>query len=96
MSRPNLIQVLSTDDYKVHLYYENGEIRLYDCGWMLSEPGAFEQLRDIGVFKERCTIMNRTLAWDMAGNRDTYSCIDICPDTVYQDSVRVKEDILSA
>jgi hypothetical protein len=96
MSRPKLIQVLPRDDYKVYLYYENGEIRVYDCAWILAETGTFEKIKDIVVFKECCTIMNRTLAWDILGNRDLYNCIDICPDTIYEDSVRVSGDVLSA
>lgn len=30
-----------------------------------------------------CTIQNDTLAWDIAGNRNTSKCIDIDPDTLY-------------
>ena len=31
MDRPALFQVIPTDNYKVYLYYDNGEIKLYDC-----------------------------------------------------------------
>jgi len=88
MNRPKLYQVCPTDDYKVRLYYDNGEIRLYDCGWMLSESGVYEELHDIYVFKDLCTIMNGTLAFDVSRVRDPYHCVDICPDTVYEDSVK--------
>jgi len=95
MNRPKLFQVLPTDDYKVRLYYDNGEIKLYDCAWILREKGAFEKIHDIANFKALCTIMNGTLAFDVSLVRDPCSCIDICPDTVYEDSVRCG-DILSA
>jgi hypothetical protein len=40
--------------------------------------------------------MNNTLAWDVSGNWDPTECIDICPDTVYEDSVKCVTDPLSA
>jgi len=40
--------------------------------------------------------MNGTLAFDISHMRDPYSCIDICPDTIYEDSIKCAKDILSA
>ena len=96
MIRPMLFQVLPTDDYEVHLYYDNGEIKKYDCSWVLSETGVFKEIHDITIFKNLCTIMNNTLAFDISQTRDPYHCIDICPDTVYNESVKCDKDILSA
>ena len=96
MLRPKLFQTLPADDYKVYLYYDNGEIKLYDCAWILKEIGVFTQIHDIAVFKELCTIMNGTLAFDISRARDPYRCIDICPDTIYTDSIKCGTDILSA
>lgn len=96
MGRPKLFQVLPADDYKVYLYYDNGEIKLYDCAWILNESGVFEKIHDISAFKELCTIMNNTLAFDVSLVRDPCNCIDICPDTIYADSVKCDKDILSA
>jgi len=39
--------------------------------------------------------MNNTLAFDISEKRDPCNCIDICPDTVYEDSIPC-EDILTA
>ena len=96
MLRPKLFQVFPTDDYKVYLYYDSGEIKLYDCNWILNETGVFTKIHDITVFKDTCTVMNGTLAFDISRIRDPYSCIDICPDTTYSDSITCKTDILSA
>ena len=96
MLRPKLFQVFPTNEYKVYLYYDSGEIKLYDCAWILEESGVFEKIHDISVFKEICTIMNGTLAFDISLVRDPYLCIDICPDTIYEDSVKCSADILSA
>ena len=95
MSRPKLYQVYPTDDYKVYLYYDNGEIKSYDCAWMLTETGIYEELHEINVFKDLCTIMNGTLAFDISHSRDPYHCIDICPDTIYEESVKCDKDILT-
>lgn len=40
--------------------------------------------------------MNGTLAFDVSLIRDPYNCIDICPDTIYEYSVKCGKDILSA
>lgn len=96
MDRPKLFQVLPTDDFKVYLYYDNGEIKLYNCIWILNETGIFSKIHDIAAFKELCTIMNNTLAFDISLVRDPYNCIDICPDTVYSDSIKCDRDVLSA
>ena len=96
MRRPRLFQVFPTDDFYVYLYYDNGEIKRYDCTWVLEESGVFTKIHDISVFKETCTIMNGTLAFDISLIRDPYTCIDICPDTVYGDSVKYGADVLSA
>jgi len=40
--------------------------------------------------------MNGTLAWDISGCRVPYNCIDICPDTVYDESEEIKNENLEA
>lgn len=44
----------------------------------------FAPLKEIEAFKEACTVMNGTLAWDLSGNRDETNCIDIDPFTLYE------------
>ena len=44
----------------------------------------FAPLRDIDKFKNACTVMNGTLAWDISGKWDESDCIDIDPFTVYE------------
>ena len=92
MQRPQLYQVYPQEDYTVVLFYDNGEIRLYDCGWIKTETGVFEQIKEMPSFRELCTVMNGTLAWDISGKRDPYNCIDICPDTVYQESRKINRE----
>ena len=92
MQRPKLYQVYPREDYTVVLFYDNGEIRLYGCGWIKTKTGVFEQIKEMPIFRELCTVMNGTLAWDISGERDPYNCIDICPDTVYQKSRRINRE----
>lgn len=41
-------------------------------------------MKDISIFMNTCTVLNDTLAWDIQGNRDSTSCLDIDPDTLYE------------
>ncbi len=92
MDRPKLFQVIPTDSYSVYLFYDTGEIKLYDCSWILDRNGVFEKIHELSLFKSLCTIMNGTLAWDISGNRDTSYCIDLCPDTIYSESIKASLD----
>ncbi len=87
---PQIVQVVPTEDYKVYVYFEDGKIVLYDVNNLL-DKGVFKRLRDLDFFMNRCMILNDTLAWDVAGNRDESECIDIAPDTLY--SLQCVEDI---
>ena len=65
------------------VYFHDGKIVCYDMAEKVKR-GLFPQLKDIHTFMETCTILNDTLAWDIAGNRDVSNCIDIDPDVLYQ------------
>ena len=41
-------------------------------------------MRDIENFKNACTVMNGTLAWDISGKWDEADCVDIDPFTLYE------------
>ncbi len=95
MLRPTLFQVVPKDDYKVYLYYDNGEIKLYDCSFILENKKIYKKILNIYDFKRLCTILNKTLAFDISEEFDPCNCIDFCPDIIYNDSTKVLEDILS-
>lgn len=94
MIKPAIYMVYPMDDYTVYIYYDNGQILVYDCRWILDEGGVFLKIHKLDDFKELCTVMNGTLAWDISGCRDPYNCIDICPDTLLKDGVKAKIDPL--
>lgn len=79
-----VVQVIPTRDYTVYVYFEDGRIVCYDMSSMLLDGTVFQPLKDIEVFMNTCTVLNDTLAFDIAGNRDEWSCVDIDPETLYE------------
>lgn len=61
---PKVVQVIPMENYSVYVYFEDGKIVCYDMSQMI-EKEVFRPLKDITVFKETCTVMNDTLAWDI-------------------------------
>jgi hypothetical protein len=90
ITRPDIVQVLPTKNYTVYVFFDNGEIKEFSLKEDIEKGGIFEVLKDINFFMERCTVMNHTLAWDVTGTRDNTKCIDICPDTIYEEGITVK------
>lgn len=78
-----VVQVVPMRNYSVYVYFENGKIVCYDMLPMI-EKEVFRPLKDISIFMDTCTVLNDTLAWDIQGNRDSTSCLDIDPDTLYE------------
>ena len=88
---PKIVQVAPTKEYTVYVYFEDGKIVCYDVKPLLGKE-VFAALKEIDFFMDACTIMNDTLAWDISGDRDNSTCIDIDPDSLYQLEM-VKEGI---
>ena len=87
---PKIVQVVPTEEHTVYVYFEDGKIVCYDVTPLLDKE-AFAVLREVEYFIKTCTIMNGTLAWDVAGNRDNTACIDIDSETLYElDAVKEK------
>lgn len=80
---PTVVQVVPLDNYHVQVYFDDGKIVEYDASETLKGE-IFRPMQDIHVFKDACTVLNDTLAWDIQGNRDTTQCIDIDPFTLYE------------
>ncbi|MGI9558778.1 MAG: DUF2442 domain-containing protein [Thermodesulfobacteriota bacterium] len=75
---PRVKEVTTTEDYKLQLIFDNGEQGLYDCSDLLGF-GVFAELQDKQYFK-KAVVLDGTVVWP--NNQD------ICPDTLYLDSVR--------
>lgn len=92
---PEVLQVVPGDNYTVYAYFNDGTVRHYDASELVMRSGILAQLRDRKVFVDRLTVMNGTVAWDIAGNRDETKCIDIDPFAVYASPV-VKDPLEEA
>ncbi len=80
---PKVVQVIPMKDYSVYVYFDDGKIVCYDMSHMLGKE-VFAVLKDIDIFMGACTVMNDTLAWDIQGDRNHATCLDIDPDTLYE------------
>lgn len=87
---PEVIQVRPTDDFKVFVYFDDGSIKLYDANQLINR-GIFTKIKDINIFKETCTVLNGTLAWDLDGNYNENTCLDIDPFEIYENSPDIDE-----
>lgn len=79
---PIVVQVVPLDDYKVNVYFDDGKIAKYDMQDQLT--GVFAELKDIGLFKRSCTVMNDTLSFDLSGEMDEANGLDIDVFTLYE------------
>ena len=79
---PKVLQAIAGEDFTVYAYMQDGTVRLYDAKPLISKGGVFEPLRAEAFFKERLTVLNNTVAWDLSGKLDPSDCIDIDPFTV--------------
>lgn len=79
---PEIVQVVPHSDYTVTVYFHDGKIVRYDMAPNLDKE-VFAVLKDQQVFMNACTILNDTLAWDLSGDRNPETCIDIAPDMLY-------------
>jgi hypothetical protein len=81
---PQVLQVVPTNNFEVYAYLNDGSVRMYDVKPLLKKNTVFESLMDIQTFKNKLTVINDTIAWDMGGKRDPYKCIDIDPFSIYE------------
>lgn len=91
MLRPELYQVYPYANYTVDLFYDNGEIKNYDCGALVREPAVARHIKSPLDFMRMSAILNHTFALDYTGCLDPTQCIDICPDVLYRESISCEE-----
>ncbi len=76
---PDVINVKPDQDYTLHLWFANGEEGVLDMKPYL-DKGIFRDLRDEKMFQTVRPFVG-TIQWANEA--------DLCPDTVYLDSVKV-------
>lgn len=92
MHFPSVIQVKPTRSYKVYVYFSDGKIKLFDMKPFIGK-GVFKKISKPDDFLNKCTVINHTLAWDIAGGYNEYECIDIAPDTIYIEGIDVADPL---
>lgn len=79
---PQVVQSVAGENFTVYAYMTDGTVRLYDAKPLIKRGGLFEKIADEAFFREKLTVMNDTIAWDITGNMDAEGCIDIDPFTI--------------
>lgn len=75
---PRVSEVTVLERKWLNLHFDNGERGTYDCSGLL-EFGVFQKLQDEAYFRQ-ARVLHGTVVWPHEQ--------DICPDTLYVDSVK--------
>ncbi len=73
--------------------FSDGSIHHVDVQPLIERGRIFATLADDALFSSRLTVLNDTVAWDIAGNRDETRCIDLDPWQLYQNSPAVPDPL---
>ena len=76
---PRVQAVVSKDDYKLEITFTNGEVGIFDCTHLLTF-GVFRKFENVPYFRQ-VRVLHGTVVWPHEQ--------DICPDTLYEDSLKV-------
>lgn len=89
---PEVVQVIPTEEYKVYIYFDDGRIKLFNAKELIKN-GVFKVLQNKELFLSSCTVLNRTLAWDINGNYSEEDCLDLDPIQLYDSCPEVEEPV---
>ncbi|MBM2835081.1 MAG: hypothetical protein HW406_2242 [Candidatus Brocadiaceae bacterium] len=78
---PRVKAVKARDNYKLEIIFSSGEVGIYDCSPLLSF-GVFTELKD-KIYFQQARAAYGTVVWPHEQ--------DICPDTLYLDSIKIKK-----
>lgn len=81
---PKVVQAVAGDGFLVYAYFSDGTVRRFDARPLLGQGGVFAPLRDPDVFRDRLTVLNDAVAWDLDGTRDPCTCVDLDPCEMYE------------
>ena len=80
---------------KVDCYFTTGHVKRFDMAPLL-KPNCgpvFRPLRSRRTFLSSMTVMNGTLGFDISGRRDDRNCVDIDPETIFDEGETVVSPI---
>lgn len=77
---------------KIDCYFSSGHVKRFDMSpYLKCDCGeVFQPLRNRKTFITTMTVMNGTLAFDIAGNRNERKCVDIDPETIFNEGKSVR------
>ncbi len=87
-----VLQAVPTNNFEVYEYMNDGYVHFFDVKPLLEQGTVFEPLMEIETFKNKITVMNETVAWDLKGDRDATRCIDLDPYVLFK-SLIVKDPL---
>ncbi len=90
---PAVVQAVPGDDFTVYAYCNDGAVRLVDIKPLIALGGVFAPLADLDFFRDRLTILNDTVAWDIIGNRDPTACVDLDADRIFTEAPVVADPL---
>lgn len=90
---PAVVQAVPGDDFTVYAYCSDGAVRLIHMEPLIAKGGVFSPLADPSFFSARLTILNDTVAWDIAGNRDETACVDLDPYWIFSEAPIVDDPL---
>ena len=88
----DICMVKPATGHKVDCYFTTGHVRRFDMAPYL-KPGCgpvFRPLRNLRTFCRAMTVVNGTLAFDVDGTRDDRRCVDIDPETIFEEGECIK------
>lgn len=62
---PEIYQVVASRNYIVYAYLSDGSVREFDVKPLIEQGGIFNKLLDEKIFREKLTVLNGTVAWDI-------------------------------
>lgn len=90
---PAVVQAVPGDNFTVYAYCNDGAVRLVDVKPLITKGGVFSPLEDRDFFRDRLTVLNDTVAWDMTGDRDLTACVDLDPEQIFMKSPIVADPL---
>lgn len=78
---PRVKTVVAKNDFNLEIEFTNGEIGVYDCRPLLGF-GVFQEFKDLAYFLQ-ARPENGTVVWPHEQ--------DICPDTLYEESLKLAD-----
>lgn len=90
-----ICMVKPATDRKIDCYFTTGHVRRFDMAPLLKPDcgPVFQPLRNRKTFLDTMTVINGTLAFDVAGGRNEYKCVDIDPETIFEQGEPVTSTI---